>query len=167
YTSDSLQIRTFFQQNGAQVFHKDQFLKEALTDHYRLTASSGVDSLSLTYGLENGDYIDGEERSIPLYPTGSLETEGQFQVLWRDTALNLSFAKDLPVTIMAAGHQLELLLEEVAYLKDYPHDCMEQTASRLMAFCFEKQIRKSLHEKFTDENEIRKLVKKLEDAQGQ
>ena len=165
YATDTLPVTTYFRQGDQDLFRMDHQLGSSLTDRYTLSAPVEKDSVELIYGLESAEYQDGEKRYIPLFQPGSMETEGQFMVLHRDTTVELSFEKDLPVEVFVADNALELLIEDLTYLKNYPHACMEQTASRLIALKLEQQIRKQLDQDFDEEKLIGKLVKKLERAQ--
>lgn len=165
YTQDTLSVSTFFRQGDQELFRKSQQLSSSLTDIYPLQAPEAVDSIELIYGLEAGSYEDGEKRDIPIFPAGSIETEGHFMVLQGDTSIHLSFSKELPIHIFVADNLLELLLEDLDYLKSYPHECMEQTASRLIALELEQEIRGHLKQEFEGERLAGKLLKKLEKAQ--
>ncbi|PHN03299.1 alpha-2-macroglobulin family protein [Flavilitoribacter nigricans] len=166
YTRDTFSVATFFRQGDQELFRRDHRLASSLTDRYRFEAGGTVDSVELTYGLEQANYLDGEKRDIPIVLPGSMETEGHFLVLDGDTTIDLSFSKDLPIELFIADNTLELLLEDLNYLRDYPHECMEQTASRLIALKLEEQIRQQLDQEFNEDRMVRKLVKKLEKAQG-
>ncbi|MCB0628367.1 MAG: alpha-2-macroglobulin family protein [Saprospiraceae bacterium] len=165
YGNDSLKVRTFFREGGKELSGREHMLGASLVENYRLSAPSDIDSLKITYGLTQGDYQDGEEREVRIFPPGSLETEGYFMVLNSDTTLDLQFDRSEPITLFAADNALELLLQDLEYLRAYPHDCMEQTASRLSALCLEKMVRKQLGQSFDGERDIRKMVERLEKTQ--
>lgn len=166
YSSDSLTIHTFFRQGEQELYRKEHRLGASLSENYRLVADTGADSLSLSYGLQNGDYLDGEKRDIPVFPSGSLETEGYFAVLSGDTTVQWSFSQEGPVTVFAAGNNLELLLDDLDFLRNFPYDCMEQTASRLIALSLEKQVRQYAKVSFDGENQLRRMIRRLENGQG-
>lgn len=165
YESDSLAIQTFFQQNGREVSRREHVLKSSLLEGHSLSAPTTGDSITVAYGLIAEGETDGEERHIPIFPQGSLETIGFFAVLSGDTTLDLTFDRKEPVTIFAADNALELLLQDLNYLEHYPQACMEQTASRLIAFCLDKSIKEQLGKTFSHERDIRKMINRLEKAQ--
>jgi hypothetical protein len=166
YSNDTLAIRTFFQTKTQRIFEKDQVVQEGLVDKAEFQAPVFGDSIQLGYALEieNG-YQDGEERSIPLLPAGTLENDGIFFLLDRDTLLYFEGKKGSMV-FRVAPNALSLLLEDIQYLKDYAYSCNEQSASKLIGLLAEKQIRKNLKQPFSGEKMILELVSRLNKAQN-
>jgi len=66
---------------------------------------------------------------------------------------------------MPKNNTLDVLLNEVEHLKQYPYYCMEQTASKLTGYAMEKKIKEQLNQPFKNENEINRLITKLQKAQ--
>ncbi len=166
FTGDTLQVATFFEQDGQKLDQDNRRLTDYRVDSLQLTAETGADSLHLTYGLEMGDYLDGEKRSIPVFPLGLEETQGGFYLLEGDTSFTF---RPQPgrgqVKVYAGDNVLSLLLQDLDYLRKYPYGCNEQNASRLIALLLEKELRGYLGHKFDGEPEIRAMITRLKKTQ--
>lgn len=148
-----------------QVKELDTVVKNIFIDHFRFRAFE-KDSVKFKFTAEDeSGYMDGEEKSIPLYPAGIEEAQGSFFILDKDTVLEIPLENGSAYTVSAEDNILKVLLSEIDKLKDYPYYCMEQTASKLKGLVMEKRIRESLGEKFEGEKEIKKLIRNLEKAQ--
>lgn len=166
YTPDSLRLRSYFQAKGQMIAEKQHLIKEVLVEKTEYTAPAIGDSLQFRFVLETPQgYTDGEERSIPLHPVGSLETQGSFMVLERDTVLHFA-NQEGKIQFRAQASALNLIMEDVQYLKDYPYDCNEQTASRLLGLLAEKQICQALQKPFNAEKLIRGAIARLNKTQN-
>lgn len=167
YSSDTLALETTFRAEGSQLFEKKQLASDAgLVDRVSFQAPSKGDSLQFSYSLQmQTGYQDGEQRSIPLRPIGTLESEGVFLVLEKDTVLDFRNKRGT-VHFRAEPSILSLLLEDIHYLRKYPYGCNEQNASKLMGLIAEKQIRKSLNQTFDGEKTIQDLLTRLKNAQS-
>ena len=125
---------------------------DTLAVQYTVTASSG--------------YSDGELIKIPVFKMGIEEAKGNFWILDKDTSF--SFIPDTnagDISLYAQNNTLDVLLEELKYLKEYPYYCMEQTASKLTGILMEKKIRQELKQPFKNEKEIQRLLQKLQKGQ--
>ena len=168
YTSDTYTVESQFVQDGTVLQTNTSDVKEALIESANITAPLDVDSLAITYKLQTGDYGDGEEREIPVFPNGIEETLGAFYVLEGDTTISIDFdASKGPVTIYSESDVLSLMLEDLDYLVKYPYGCNEQTASRLIALLLEKQVRKTLDQPFEHEDKIIKMIIRLKSTQNE
>ncbi|MCB0608063.1 MAG: carboxypeptidase-like regulatory domain-containing protein [Lewinella sp.] len=166
FTGDTLQVRTFFKNKAREWDLGRHALESFQVDSLEIEAVAGADSLTLTYGLEMGDYLDGEERNLPVFPVGVEETEGAFYLLEGDTSLQFLPKGNLgTVHVYAENSILESLLRDVDYLRKYPYGCNEQTASRLIGLLLEKEIRGRLGQAFDGEKEIRAMVARLKKTQ--
>ncbi|MBT1710121.1 carboxypeptidase-like regulatory domain-containing protein [Fulvivirgaceae bacterium PWU5] len=123
--------------------------------------TAGHDSISVRYTASTRLYRDGELRTLPVYPRGTLETTGMFASLARDTTFTWRFTDTTAVTIHAQGDLSDVLLQEVAYLKTYAYDCNEQLASRLRALLVEQQLLTYQKKEFREQAAIEKLIRKL------
>ncbi|MCD9018621.1 carboxypeptidase-like regulatory domain-containing protein [Parachryseolinea silvisoli] len=121
----------------------------------------GHDSVSVRYTAATQQYRDGEVRTLPVYPRGTLETTGMFASLASDTTFTWRFGDTTAVTIHAQGNLSDVLLQEVAYLKSYPYDCNEQLASRLRALLVEQQLLTYQKKEFRAQAAVEKLIRKL------
>ena len=167
YEEDSVEVNSRFQINDETPTESTlQFLGSASENLPFSFADTGT--YSLTYTIETASaYQDGEKREIEVLPVGVVEKKGQFLYVDKDTSLMLDFdPKDGPIHLIAQVHPLGQLLERLEYLKDYPYDCNEQAASKLIALLSERQIRQALDQAFENENQIRKLVRRLQNAQN-
>lgn len=166
YTGDSLAVKTSFLLNDKTIQEKNHTIRESLVE--KATIEAGKDSLAAIYKLETAAYFDGEQRQIPSLPKGLLQSKGQFWALDQDTAFTYQPNPTLgAVKVYAQGDALSLLLEDIAYLRTYPYECNEQTASRLIALLLEKDIRKKLKQPFKRERAIRAMIDKLKKAQNE
>lgn len=166
YTQDSFQLKTYFQAAEQRLSEKQSLVKEALVEKTEFKVPDSGDSLKFRFALETSQgYTDGEERQIPIFPIGTLETDGHFIVIERDTLLNFS-DKNGQIQFRAQPSALHLLQEDLQYLRDYPYTCNEQTASKLIGLLSEKQICQALNKPFTAEKMIRSAIARLVKAQN-
>ncbi len=168
YTSSPIEATTEFSINGRQLAAKTETLKanDAAISELPLT-TTGTDTLSAKFSLKaaNG-FADGEQRKIPVLRKGTMETVGQFNVLESDTTITIAFLPGAgEVKIYAQNNTLDVLLDEINHLKDYPYYCMEQTASKLTGLLMEKKIREALKQEFKGDKEIAKLLAKVQKGQ--
>jgi alpha-2-macroglobulin len=167
YTNDTFSIHTYFQVGDRRIFDKTQILKEGLVDRVSVEAPAQADSLHFTYALETSNgYLDGEQRSLPVLPVGTKETEGIFLMIERDTVLDFSH-KTGQIKFRAEPNTLALLLDDIQYLRDYPFGCNEQTASKLMGLLSEKQIRKAQSQPLNNEKLILEGIARLSKGQNE
>jgi hypothetical protein len=165
HTSKTYNATSKFSVNGNVVDQKDTTLQKFFNHNYQLTASNS-DSLKVMFelGLENG-YKDAELRDLPIVPLGIEIAEGDFLHLDKDTTLNLDLEPNAEYTLFAADNPLDLLLERIEEIKNYPYYCNEQIASKLMALLMEKQIDEARGKKFNNGYRIRNLISKLKKNQ--
>ncbi len=170
YTNDTLAISTHFKVRDAIVQTNTANLTSAIIDKYELTAPNPEDSLKLMYTMQTTQktiYGDGEQRYIKVFPKGTEETVGHFVVLNSDTTVTLDFEEGKgDVMVYAQKDVLDVLLEDIQYLKNYRYGCNEQTASKLMALLLEKEIKTHLGESFEGEKMIRKMIARLKKHQN-
>jgi TonB-dependent SusC/RagA subfamily outer membrane receptor len=154
--------------NGKEILNSELKYKNAHIDTVSITAKSlgdqQADSLSFEYTMtQSNGYFDGEQRKIPLMPTGVKETKGYFDVLSGDTTLSYKFDPALgKVTLNAEASVFPVLLTEIEKLRKYEYLCNEQLASKLKALLLEKKIMTYLGETFKGDKNIKELLKKLE-----
>lgn len=169
YTEAVADINTKFLVNDSlfQTNHTILQSKAAAVEKLSIHPAN-TDTLKLRYSMEtNGGYTDGEIRNIPVYRKGTEESRGHFWSLDADTTF--TFQPDTTageVTLYAQNNTLEVLLDELRYLKEYPYFCMEQTASKLTGLLLEKQIRKTQNQPFEEQKDIEKLSNRLLTSQG-
>ncbi len=161
YTSESAEVTRITKIQDELPAKKSFELKDSHVDSVMLIVQTR-DSLEVKYTVQYKNYEDGELRKIPVFPVGSQEAIGTFLALPRDTTVTLNFnPKDGKVKIYAQADLLDVLLDEVNTLKQYPYECNEQLASRLIALIIEKQIHDFRKEKKIEDRSLDKLIKKL------
>lgn len=166
YTRDSFQLKTYFQAAEQRLSEKQSFVKEALLEKTEFMVPDSGDSLKFRFALETAKgYTDGEERNIRVLPIGTLETEGEFMVIERDTVLNFG-DKSGQIQFRAQPTALQLIEEDLQYLQNYPYTCNEQTASKLIGLLSEKRICQALNKPFSGEKMIRSTLNRLVKAQN-
>jgi len=106
--------------------------------------------------------MDGEERSIPVFRQGVLETKGFFVPLLKDTSFTIEAdSLSAPLKLYAAASPLPVLLNEIERLGSYEYLCNEQLASKLKALLLKKKIYGYLHKDFKEEKNINKIISRL------
>lgn len=161
YESDSLSIRTSFYQEEELLSSRDTILKTFRVDH--ANAIADADTLNLSYLVQvEGGYTDGEKRQVPVFPVGMEEKSGTFYYLEGDTTIHIDLQADKgPATLRIFQHPHDMLMEDLRWLKSYPHDCNEQIASKLIAFTLEKQGLEAAGQEFRYEPMRQRLIRKL------
>jgi alpha-2-macroglobulin len=162
YTPDTLQVTTTFEMNDSVMTTKSISCSNSAIDTFYIHQSM-KDSLRLKFFLTKNDgYFDGEQREIPVFPSGLKETKGQFFVLDGDTSISPVFDQGLStVTLYAKADELDILKDEISYLIGYKYACNEQLASKLKAMLALKQISEARKEKFKYEKEIGEIIARL------
>jgi len=168
YTENVYNITTNFAVNDSNIWQKQNSCKDAVIDTLMFTAKS-TDSLKLKYYLQTEDgYFDGEERKIKTYPLGVELAEGKFWSFDKDTVFNLDLSQfDGEVEFTAFADVFDVFLYETQNIINYNYLCNEQLASKLLALLTEKTIKEFKNIKFKKDDDIRKIIKKLEQNQNQ
>jgi len=161
YLGDSIQIKRKIEVNNQSK--KDTIkLATSHTDYIPVKAETG-DSLAIIYSLqmENG-YLDGEERDIPVFEQGMMQTYGDFSVINNSDTHTLKVNPSLgAATIYAEATSLELFLREIEKVDKYPYMCNEQMASKIKALLSKKQIATIFGTEFKEEKKIKNLISRL------
>lgn len=167
YTDDAYNITATFKINGSEknAVSKTVQPKESLEDVQAVIGSK--DTVSVGYNLQTTTgFKDGEEKKVPVYKKGTEETIGNFWVLQKDTTVQYkASASTNEISLYAQNNTLDVLLDEIEHLKQYPYYCMEQTASKLTGYAMEKKIKQQLQQPFKNEKEMNYLLGKLQKAQ--
>lgn len=128
-----------------------------------LQAPASPDTLKVQFVVKDEkQQQDGEERTIPVLPLGTIDTKGNFFVMESDTSF--SFTAPIagePIKIFAENNLLNLLENELEALRKYPQACMEQTANKMWGLIMMKQINKQLGKSFKYDALIQKLQTRL------
>ncbi len=162
YGVDSIQARRQFFINGQLAKEGLLRFRHSWIDTFAVVAPAG-DSLKLKYTLQKEDgYFDGEERRLPVFRPGVLQTDGFFAALRRDTTLTLQPLSDTgTIKIYAEASVLPVLEKEVENLRRYEYLCNEQLASKLKGLLVQKRIDSFLKRPFRYDKYVRELVSKL------
>lgn len=160
YLSDTINIHTTFTVNDTVKKSKDVEIIYGVNDTL-LVSPTSQDSLSIAFKVEKeGGYFDGENRKIPVYPVGLLETKGVFCVLDRDTSFIVSLPKG-ETSLYMESNELSVLLSEMKHLFDYEHICNEQLASKLKAYLAYDKVCRFKNKEFEFTKDVEKLIDKL------
>jgi alpha-2-macroglobulin len=168
HTSDSYAITTTFSMFGKVMNTQRSHLPAQASVTSSLPAFiNNTDTLKAAFHLTTTTgFKDGEERKIPVFKQGAEETVGAFYILQTDTTTIFTPKRNgEPVSFYAQNNTLDVLLDELQHLKEYPYYCMEQTASKLKGLLMERKIMRALNKEFKDEKAIKSLLKKLQDSQ--
>lgn len=160
YTQEEVQLDRLIEINGKVVNKSPMRMKDSKIDSIQLNAT-GSDTLAVRYSVSSNNFSDGELRTIPVLPQGVSEAKGQFFNLVNDTTFTLSFTGNSDVKLYAQADLLDVLMDEIGFLRTYAYECNEQQASRLMALLLEKKICAYKEIRFTGDREIAKLIRKL------
>lgn len=120
------------------------------------------DSLTVVYQIRMLDgSSDGEERKIPVFQKGMLKAEGEFRIINGTEKQVLKLGTVAPATLHAETTPINIFLEEIARVADYPYDCNEQMASKVKMLLARKSIYSTLGKRSNDDKQIRSLIGKL------
>lgn len=168
YTADNYAIQTKLSADDKLLSSRDTVLpgNQSVITPIAIT-TSGLDTLHASFSLRTTTgFMDGEDRKIPVFKKGSEESTGSFFIMEKDTSVNFTPTPGGgPIEVYAQNNTLDLLLNELDHLKQYPYYCMEQVASKLKGLLMEQQIREAMKQPFKNGKEINILLKKLQDNQ--
>ena len=162
-----LDLRLSFSGDGVREQTTDTLVTTARETRYAITAPPTTDSLRYRFTLTDRNdptASDGEERDVPVFPRGTLTTVGRHFLVGTDTPLPTDFFRSDrgEVTLRVFGNRVEQLLGDAEHVIDYPYDCTEQTASRLLGLLALRTIRTAAGEPFTAERRLRRMITRLE-----
>jgi hypothetical protein len=162
YLSENVQLNRRFSVNDKLQSEREISFSNSWIDTFMVGVPQ-LDSLHLKYLITRTDgYFDGEERTIPVFRPGVLETDGIFAALNGDTSLQYAPSSDTGVVkIYAQTSLLPVLEKEAEIVRHYEYLCNEQLASKLKALLVLKKVRAYLHQSFDGEGDILTLIRKL------
>lgn len=161
YQGDTVQVRQDITIDGREE-ERTATLAQSQVDTIAVSVGQ-QDSVRLRYTLtaRNG-YFDGEERTIPVYRRGVLETYGKFEVVGDPKQRTYRFDPARgKVTVHAEASSFELFMREIAKVDEYPYLCNEQMASKLVALLEKKALCKAFGVEFKEERKITQFIGKL------
>lgn len=160
YRTDSLKVKTQFKQKEVSLKSNEISVLGSKMDSVFVKAST-KDTLALYFGIKTQTNIqDAEERKVPVYAQGTIETTGTFKVLEKDSSLTYN-AKQSSLKISALATSLEVYEQEIKHLHNYQYYCNEQLASKLKAYLLQQRIDLQKGKAFTYEKDVRKVVSQL------
>lgn len=165
YLPDSMQVHRQFGQPDSTVVTADGWVDRLAVDSLSVVVPQ-CDTLAFKYTVETGDFKDGEQREVPVFPVGSMEAKGFFTVLQSDTSLTIPIEAGARSTLRIESNPLEVLISENNYLRSYRYLCNEQAASKLKGLLMEQKICEALDRKFKYDKEVDKLLKRLLDGKN-
>lgn len=161
YAQEEMDLERTIKIDEKEIDRSPIKVKDSRIDSIRLVAAE-PDTLDVFYSVSYKDYSDGELRKLPVYPRGTKEANGYFVSFTNDTTITLNFSDNTgKIALYAQADLLDVLIDEIDFLKRYPYECNEQLASRLLALLLEKKIRAYRKERFRHEREISKMIRKL------
>lgn len=168
YSMDTVAVHRTFYINKMISQQKQFQLKNSWLDTFAILAGT-TDSMTFSYSIHKSDgYFDGEERTIPVFKKGIVETAGLFAVLEKDTFFTYQ-PKDgnSSVKLYAEASVLPVLLDEMEHIRRYEYLCNEQLASKLKALLLKRKIYRYIGKEFGEEKNIKELIVKLNQGRGQ
>ncbi len=168
YTSESYSVKTIFTFNNAVLSTKEKVLvpNDASIEDELVTLNN-VDTLTASFALQTTTgFKDMEQRKIPVYKKGTEEVSGKFWVLQQDTTITFGSKSSMhTLSLYAQNNNLDVMLEELEHLKNYPYYCTEQICSKLTGLVLEKNIKQHLKQPFKNQPLLDNLLKKVQKAQ--
>ncbi len=161
YSPKVEKVSRSFEIDGKELFNSTQICEDIVIDTLEVAATQ--DSLNLAYYIETGDgYLDGERRSIPVFPRGIEMTNGDFYVLDKDTSIHVPVSEhDGHVFLYARADLMEVVSDELHHVINYKYLCNEQLASKLKAYLTQKVIADYTGKDFKNDRHIKKIIKML------
>lgn len=169
YQMDSITVQRSFFINDSLVRQNGIGFRNSWIDTFSFVNSFRKDSLKLKYTIEKSNgYFDGEERTIPVFPQGVLETSGFFATLNRDTSFSFKLNNDSNVVkLYAETSLLPVWEDEIESIRNYEYLCNEQLASKLKALLVQKKIDVYLKKNFKGERNVIDIINKLNQTKAQ
>lgn len=178
YTGAPFEVTTEFispdtlQRSTLNKVHAGKTEKFLLSAPSKNTVDTGSLLASFTLKTENG-YQDGEEKTIPVLPVGVIERKGIFTALPGDTSFSTradTYGKVYftgKTTISIEGSLIDVMMQEIENLKEYPHGCTEQITSKLLSIHYEEVLKQLMGRKdFNNTRTKKTILNKLAAAQN-
>lgn len=153
---------------GGETFVENIVLANTYTENIPVTVQGtaegeGMDSVTVRYTIKKEDgFFDGEERTIPIYEQGVMETTGVFEVI--NDSGQRSYKLDPEkgdIVIHAEASSLETFRREIQKIDEYAYMCNEQMASKVIALVLKKRSSEMFGDKFKEDRKLRQLIDKL------
>ncbi|XZF13111.1 alpha-2-macroglobulin family protein [Chitinophagaceae bacterium MMS25-I14] len=168
YTGQPFDLTARFFRDTTVAFSDTMQVHHSRVKELAIAAPSknAVDTAMFTLGFsmqaQNG-FTDGEQRTLPVFPVGTINTSGIFACLNGDTSITSRpdtsqghFTGSVRVHIDAS--LLESMLHEIEHLKVDPHGCTEQLTTKLQAIYYEEVIKKALKDEKLNNTVVKKKI---------
>lgn len=167
YGNDTVKVRRQFSAIASDTSVKALTVFRNTVDTFKISNQS-TDSLHLFYAISNDEMmLDGEEKQLPVFLRGTIETKGYFAALQNDSIVHFDMPmKAGPVKLHAEVSLQPVLLDEIEKLQSYRYYCNEQLASKLKATLLQRSLLSSMHQPVKGDKLIQELVTRLEQAQA-
>ncbi len=168
YASSAMAAKLTLDVNGKQQWAADEMVQPNSAVVKGVPIAAVGDSVKAILKMETANgFRDGEARPVPVFPKGTIEYNGIFTALPKDTVIRFVPKVGSGTTkLYARNNTLDLMLDQVDYLKRYPFACMEQTASKLRGLLMEKKIMHSLDRDFKEGKMVADLLMRLQKNQA-
>ncbi len=165
YTRDSLSVTKKVTINDHVIKNEPIEIVNSIIDSLYLIGAGT--NLSVKYEIDYNDYVDGEIREIPVFKSGTKESQGIFVSLPKDSTFTFVANKHLEKgTLYIQADYLSVLQDEIRSLRFYPYECNEQLASKLKGYLAQKMIAEYRGDKFEDDAAVKKILKKISSHQS-
>ncbi len=166
YTKDTL-IQGNVDWSGASADFKRPISFNQYHSNKLIVHPTSLDSMKTRYIFSRNDgYMDGEERSIPVFEQGAVRAKGSLSILKNGDNKGIKAEEGESITVKIFGNQIEIYEHEVKHLIRYRYACNEQLASKLIGLLNAKLIAEYNGKKFKHEKHIKKIIKRLLDNQN-
>ena len=167
YIGEPIELRPWYKTDDDSIS-----LNKTAPKHFEVFSKdisfNKIGTSELTFGFSTTDgYLDAERRKIPIFVKGIKVSKSQH--FYAKNNFHITYKPDTNIlsrTVFITNNQLDVLEEEIKYLKNYAYGCNEQNASKIRALLAEKSIKTTLELPFKDEKTLKKIITKLEKTQN-
>lgn len=158
--STSIDISSSLHVDNKLIDSQQTNLKNIYTKTYSLNAV-GEDSIKFRFLVTHDNrLLDGIQKEVPLLNVGTEVANHDYFVFHKDTAFTI-YKNNLPKWITVSNKYSISILEKIQSLKEYPYDCNEQLASRIIGFITDKNLKQLDSIRFKDFYKVERLIQKL------
>lgn len=177
YLQKPYEVKTSFVHDTTVVAKEIMTVNNAKVQTFTVAApvnnsyDTGNVLLQYSMALDNG-FTDGEHRELPVYPVGVTENHGDFVYMAHDTTIFSKpeekygrFTGEAKVYINSS--LLDVMMDEVRNLKEYPYGCTEQLTTKLLSIYYEEEVKRLLKDTALNNTKTKRaILEKLIAAQN-